>query len=80
MFKKHILQKRVWVDKIYILKTVAQADKAHISLDRQNIFQDKLLQENCPSPSYTERNVPKELTSTLCIAGFENVWNKPKIK
>ena len=50
-------------------------DKTCTSLDRQKfIVQGELLQENCPSLFYTERNVSRELTLTLSIAGFENVW------
>ena len=42
--------------------------------------------ENCSSPSTTDRNVPKELTSALSIDGYEKAWmhgegeeSKPKI-
>ena len=30
-------------------------------------------EECCPSPSFTERNTPRELNSTLGIAGLANV-------
>ena len=49
-------------------------DKTCTSLDRQNLVLGELLKKNCPSPSYTKGNVPKELTSTSGIAGFENAW------
>ena len=46
---------------------------ARSSLGRQNMVLGEFFQECCPSPPFTERNAPRELNSTLDIAGLANV-------
>ena len=43
------------------------------SLGRQNMIPGEFSEECCPSPPFTERNTPRELNSTLGIAGLANV-------
>ena len=43
------------------------------SLGIQNMLPGKYSQECCLSPPFTERNAPRELNSTLGIAGLANM-------
>ena len=43
------------------------------SLGRQNMIPGEFSEECCHSPPFTERNTPRELNSTLGIAGLANV-------